>query len=834
MENGVAFFTTATAICRTDGTPEGTRCFQNSPYLYDVPSLLNGKAYVPSGRQTIAEFDGTSAPRDVMGLASGLSYRDFTSNGHHIYYLTNTWYIPSGFHLMRTDGTEAGTSHVHAFGTTDAAILGRAGNHLLLRVLDTSVWKPEYDDGVWAIDGTTGRASLLLPGVWARERTSLGGLFLFATFDHPTALWRTDGTTGGTFVLAHGATADRMSIRDGHAYFTSGRQVWRTDGTTAIPLRKVDFDPEVTGVAGPSGSRLCLVEKQEDSVVVWGGDDTYGPLVELARVPYELLVSTPKTVAHAGPLAFFFIGADDETRLWRSDGTVAGTFAIGAFRFRYDSQLGLTALGDKVLFFADDHMHGTEPWISDGTREGTFMLADLTAGGVLRGTVTDAATGEPLPNAIVDAEMQDRLDADTVRTDAAGRFRFEGAVGHYFVRARTNEHVESARRLVMVGEKDDRTIDFALERGARIAGRVVDSHGKPLPDMSVTVTTNDRTRRRFTTGETGRFLTGPLPAGVGWAVQAETQRGHNYALQTGASLAAGESQKVELAMTPFGKVRVRLIDSFTGGPIRSSRTSAVLVYRADHDSSPDAYVTFPAGTNEGEASLPDGLYNMVSQTNYRNRWYGGALCPTEDPLCLRTRFAQRGTAFRVPGDATTTLDFVLERFRASIRGVLIDADTGARLSGFRIHFHSPGGGPVSDSVVTQDGGFESDPILPDGRTEVRIEAPWQSPYLPATIETVVHFAENPRNEIEVRLTRGGTLRGRVADAGGHGLANVRIKVGTYATSTDSGGAYTLRALPAGTYTLSAKLAGYEEARVEGIGIRHGATTKVDLTMNSTP
>ena len=41
---------------------------------------------------------------------------------------------------------------------------------------------------------------------------------------------------------------------------------------------------------------------------------------------------------------------------------------------------GATAFGSKILFSADDGTHGYEPWVSDGTAEGTFMLADILVG----------------------------------------------------------------------------------------------------------------------------------------------------------------------------------------------------------------------------------------------------------------------------------------------------------------------------------------------------------------------------------------------------------------------------------------------------------------------
>jgi ELWxxDGT repeat protein len=41
---------------------------------------------------------------------------------------------------------------------------------------------------------------------------------------------------------------------------------------------------------------------------------------------------------------------------------------------------GITSFGSKILFMGDDGIHGREPWVSDGTETGTFMLKDVHEG----------------------------------------------------------------------------------------------------------------------------------------------------------------------------------------------------------------------------------------------------------------------------------------------------------------------------------------------------------------------------------------------------------------------------------------------------------------------
>lgn len=319
--------------------------------------------------------------------------------------------------LFSTDGTADGTlvvSTINEDWSGYPSALAVAGDRLFF-----SAQSGLGVQALWTSDGSTdGTAQVAAVGAsWdaVRDIVPFGAGVLFTGDDGATGAepWVSDGTADGTGPLADiavvgGSSPSRAVVVGGVAYFsafdeTHGRELWRTDGTAdgtwlvrdvrpgADSGMPVAISPLAAGVGFAADDGIHGVEP-------WYSDGTEAGTV-LARdvnpegdgIPMTASGSYAALVRLNGRLLF---GADDGdgSQLWASDGTAAGTQRVSAIPLgTRDAFAGegngssasyvARAVLDGFLYFpADDGIHGTELWKSDGTAVGTSLVADLTPG----------------------------------------------------------------------------------------------------------------------------------------------------------------------------------------------------------------------------------------------------------------------------------------------------------------------------------------------------------------------------------------------------------------------------------------------------------------------
>ncbi|HJQ97939.1 MAG TPA: ELWxxDGT repeat protein [Candidatus Polarisedimenticolaceae bacterium] len=308
--------------------------------------------------------------------------------------------------LWRSDGTEDGTFLVEDIRP------GPAGSDPFGALVANGELYFTADDGehgreLWKSDGTSGGTVLLKDVRLGAADSSptvhaaFDGRVYFIANDglHGRELWITDGSEGTHLVAdivpgPNGSSEHGGFTRAGGTlYFVvndavHGPEVWTTDGTEGgtreVTNLFATFGPHDLNAVG---GRLFFVRGDSvHGVEPWStnGADGGTLLGDINAGPSNSYSFTRP--GRRGDLLLF--GADDGihgAELWVTDGTPAGTRLLeDVNRFQRSAPSIQTLvgvnLGDELLFVANDTLHGREPWMTDGTSDGTHLVKDIHPG----------------------------------------------------------------------------------------------------------------------------------------------------------------------------------------------------------------------------------------------------------------------------------------------------------------------------------------------------------------------------------------------------------------------------------------------------------------------
>lgn len=234
--------------------------------------------------------------------------------------------------------------------------------------------------------------------------------FTFSDSSHGTELWRSDGTEAGTCMVkdicpgATGSSPMVLTAFNNKVYFTAndgihGKELWCSDGTAGGTSMVLDLEPGASGSAIDwtylSGANLYFqATTAAQGLGVWSTSGIPGHATFLASIrlyapnPLQLL---PDCVCDwNGRFCLAGVDANNQTKLWISDGTPAGTMKLEDF-VQYPmswSPRYLTPVGNYLFTV---YPWDGESYATDGTPAGTCMYHQFSWGHDNRVTVERTA-----------------------------------------------------------------------------------------------------------------------------------------------------------------------------------------------------------------------------------------------------------------------------------------------------------------------------------------------------------------------------------------------------------------------------------------------------------
>lgn len=449
---GSLYFTTYDSLWQTNGTPEGTRRLRTFTGGNRPPHLLfpfgNVLLFVTGGFgeegmmlwQTLGTPGSTTPMIEPAPNDKSVRLGPLTRVGNRAYFPV-VWATRS--EIWETDGTASGTRR-------RAPLCGGGGQstplclpHDIAPSFPASIQgrylfglaEKTYGFELWTLDAAGPRllrdihrnagSSRFRPvpaGVPAtppastRNVAALGDRLVFSartTSSGSASLWASDGTAAGTVEIGPDVPSPQDLVQIGdrlwlHGSFSlwpglEGRGLWTTDGTAAGTVR---LAPDEIGFRGLPGGRPGLVlagaEEWEVGHEPWVSDGTPGGTrllkdINLQREP-SFFPGDGDMPGSSRPVHFTPIGssvlfaADDGLELgsepWITDGTAEGTrvlldinATVTVDETRAGSSPGpFVRFGDRTFFAADDGVSGRELWSTDGTAAGTVRVRDLRPG----------------------------------------------------------------------------------------------------------------------------------------------------------------------------------------------------------------------------------------------------------------------------------------------------------------------------------------------------------------------------------------------------------------------------------------------------------------------
>ena len=414
-----------TELWMSNGTEAGTQMVKDifpgsdssSPgNLIAVDSTLYFSATDDTYGTELWMSDGTE-PGTV--LAADVATDTLSSWSYSFTYINNTLYFinensATGSELWQSDGTESGTVVVKDIYPGPNSGVEGDDNDIEGSIVELKGHL--YFSGnngvdgyeLWMSDGT-GPGPVMVKDInpggdsYPSYLTKVNNTLFFGATDGSGGrrqLWKSDGTGPGTVLVKEinpggNSMLSRLCDVNGTLYFhaddgINGLELWISDGSETGTRMVKDINPSgnsypdyLTNVAG---TLYFMANDGSNGTELWKSDGTENGTVMVKDIS-SAGSSYPSYITGVNGMACFF--ANDGINgfeLWKSDGTETGTVMVKDINpsgngITNQSADALANMNGTLYFRADDGIHGSELWQTDGTEGGTIMVKDLNPGG---------------------------------------------------------------------------------------------------------------------------------------------------------------------------------------------------------------------------------------------------------------------------------------------------------------------------------------------------------------------------------------------------------------------------------------------------------------------
>jgi ELWxxDGT repeat protein len=425
--NGTLFFTSEKGLWKSNGGGATLlKEFAESSNLLNLNGTLLLSARDNAGSTELWRSDGTAAGTTLVkgkpaSIAAGGNPQHAVNMGGTLYFAAGS--PARGYELWKSNGTNAGTTLVKRIGPGLRGLVNAAGKLYFLG-----------NDGIhgnelWKSDGTAAGTVMVKDihpggaGSGADSLMVLNGIAYFAANDgtRGTELWRTDGTTAGTYLLKDIYPGEEtvynwdayeyqtriassgpagFTLVNGKLYFSANSsngpgELWATNGTAAGTTLVKDIFPGSNWEERPYGSgshsltnlngTLYFLSDSGSGQRLWKSNGTAAGTVEVKNAPANALTK-------AGNWLYFWSNGG---QLWRSDGTTAGTSLVVTISGGANKEF-LPSVGNVAYFTTEQSSTGRELWRTDGTAAGTYLLQNINPGAAGTDIASFAVVGAEL------------------------------------------------------------------------------------------------------------------------------------------------------------------------------------------------------------------------------------------------------------------------------------------------------------------------------------------------------------------------------------------------------------------------------------------------------